>query len=134
MWETRVPSLDREDPLEKETATHSSTLAWKIPRTEESGRLQLMESQRIRHDWATIFLYFSRLFYSLFSRLEILCFILICLRFNLASALNWCPNRFQSYWPLIHICIHCFFFFKIILFIDLFLVVLGLCSCMWVFL
>ena len=40
MQETRVQSLGREDPLEKEMATHSSILAWKIPRTEEPGRLQ----------------------------------------------------------------------------------------------
>ena len=40
MWETRVRSLGQEDPLEKEMATHSSTLAWKIPWTEEPGRLQ----------------------------------------------------------------------------------------------
>ena len=40
MWETWVQSLDREDPLEKDMATHSSTLAWKIPRTEEPDRLQ----------------------------------------------------------------------------------------------
>ena len=53
MWEIQVRSLGREDPLEKETATHSSTLAWKIPWTEEPGRLQSMGSQRIRHDWAT---------------------------------------------------------------------------------
>ena len=46
----RVRSLGREDPLEKEMATHSSTLAWKIPGTEEHGRLQSMELQRIRHD------------------------------------------------------------------------------------
>ena len=39
---TQVPSLGWEDPLEKEMATHSSTLAWKIPRTEEPGRLQSM--------------------------------------------------------------------------------------------
>ena len=39
MWETRVQSLGREDPLEKEMVTHSSILAWKIPRTEEPGRL-----------------------------------------------------------------------------------------------
>ena len=39
--------------LEKETATHSSTLAWRIPWTEEPGRLQSIGSQRIRHDWAT---------------------------------------------------------------------------------
>ena len=42
MWETQVQSLGWEDPLEKEMATHSSTLAWKIPRTEEPGRLQSM--------------------------------------------------------------------------------------------
>ena len=40
MWETWVQCLDREDPLEKDMATHSSTLAWKIPRTEEPDRLQ----------------------------------------------------------------------------------------------
>ena len=40
-------------PLEKEMATHSSTLAWKIPGTEEPGRLQSMGSQRVRHEWAT---------------------------------------------------------------------------------
>ena len=51
--ETRVRFLDSEDPLGKEIATHSSTLAWKIPWTEEPGRLQSMGSQRVRHDWAT---------------------------------------------------------------------------------
>ena len=53
MRETWVQSLGREDPLEKEMATHSSTLAWKIPWMEEPGRLQSMVSQRVRHDWAT---------------------------------------------------------------------------------
>ena len=48
--ETRVRSLGREDPLEKEMATHSSILAWKIPWTEECGRLQSMGSQRVGHD------------------------------------------------------------------------------------
>ena len=48
--ETQVRSLSREDPLEMETATHSSILAWKIPRTEEPGGLQSMRSQRVRHD------------------------------------------------------------------------------------
>ena len=48
--ETLVQSLGWEDPLEKEMATHSSTLAWKIPWTEEHGRLQFMGSQRVRHD------------------------------------------------------------------------------------
>ena len=50
MWETRVRSLGWEDPLEKEMATHSSTLAWKIPRSEEPGRLQSMGLQRVGHD------------------------------------------------------------------------------------
>ena len=50
---TQVRSLGREDPLEKEMAIHSSTLAWKILWTEEPGRLQSMESQRVRHDWVT---------------------------------------------------------------------------------
>ena len=59
MWETRVQSLGREDPLEKEMATHSSILAWKIPWTEEPGRLQSMGSQRVGQDWATFFLLLS---------------------------------------------------------------------------
>ena len=49
-WETWVRSLGWEDPLEKEIATHSSTLAWKIPWTEEPGRLQSMGPQRVGHD------------------------------------------------------------------------------------
>ena len=53
MQETRVWSLSQEDPLEKEMATHSSTLSWKIPGTDESDRPQSMGSQRVRHDWAT---------------------------------------------------------------------------------
>ena len=50
MQETQVQSLGWADPLEKEMATHSSTLAWKIPWLEEHGRLQSMGSQRIGHD------------------------------------------------------------------------------------
>ena len=50
MRETRVRSLGWEDPLEKEMATHSSTLAWRIPWMEEPGRLQSMGSQRVGHD------------------------------------------------------------------------------------
>ena len=55
MRETRVQSLGWEDPLEKEMAIHSSTIAWKIPWTEEPGRLQSMGSQRVRHDFTFIF-------------------------------------------------------------------------------
>ena len=52
MWEAQAGSLAWEDPLEKEMAMHSSTLAWKIPWTEEPVRLQYMGLQRVRHDWA----------------------------------------------------------------------------------
>ena len=50
MQEARVQSLGREDPLEKGMATHSSILAWKIPWTEEPGRLQSMGSQSVGHN------------------------------------------------------------------------------------
>ena len=50
MQETWVQSLGQEDPLEKQMATHSSVLAWKIAWTEEPGRLQSMGLQRVRHD------------------------------------------------------------------------------------
>ena len=50
MQENWVPSLGWEDPLEKEMATHSTILAWKIPWIEEPGRLQFMGLQRVRHD------------------------------------------------------------------------------------
>ena len=50
MQETWVQSLGWEDPLEEGTATHSSILAWRIPRTEEPGRLQSMGLERVRHD------------------------------------------------------------------------------------
>ena len=53
MWETWVQSLGQEDLLEKEMATHSSVLAWKIRWTEEPGRLQSMGSQRVGHYWVT---------------------------------------------------------------------------------
>ena len=53
MRETQVRSLGWEDPLEKEMATHSSILAWRIPWMEEPGRLQSMGSQRVGHNWAT---------------------------------------------------------------------------------
>ena len=58
LWETQVWSLGWENPLEKEMAIHSSTIAWKIPWTEEPGRLQSLGLQRVGHDWATL-LYFD---------------------------------------------------------------------------
>ena len=51
--ETQVQSLSQEDPLEKEMATHSSILAWRIPWTEEPGRLWCTESQRAGHDYVS---------------------------------------------------------------------------------
>ena len=53
MQETRVQSLDEEDPLEKEMATHSSILAWRIPWTEEAGKLHSVELRRVGNYWAT---------------------------------------------------------------------------------
>ena len=50
MQETWVQFLGQEDPMEKEMAIHSSTLAWKIPWTEKPGRLQSVGSQRVGHD------------------------------------------------------------------------------------
>ena len=50
MWETWVPLLGWEDPLEEEMATHSSILAWRVPWTEEPGGQQSMGSQKVRHD------------------------------------------------------------------------------------
>jgi len=50
MQETQVPFLGWEDPLEKGVVTHSSSLAWRIPWTEESGGLQSMESQKVGYD------------------------------------------------------------------------------------
>ena len=50
MWDTQGQSLGWEDLLEKEVATHSSILAWRIPQMEEPGRLQSMGSQRVGHD------------------------------------------------------------------------------------
>ena len=53
MQERQISSLGQEDPLEEETATHSSILAWEIPRTEEAGGLHSMGPQRVRYSWAT---------------------------------------------------------------------------------
>ena len=59
MQETQVPSLGQEDPLEEGMATHCSILAWRIPWTEEPGKLQSTGSQRIRHYWAHISMFSS---------------------------------------------------------------------------
>ena len=75
MREIQVRSLGWEDPLEKEVATHSSTLAWKIPWMEEPGRLPSMVSQRVGHNWATSLSLFNISLYKL-TRLHIIFIIL----------------------------------------------------------
>ena len=52
--ESRVQSLGEEDPLEEGMATHSSILAWRIPRTEEPGGPQSIGLQRVGHDWSDL--------------------------------------------------------------------------------
>ena len=59
MQETLVRSLDQEDPLEKEMATHSSILAWEIPWTEEPGGLQSMGSQKSQYKYIYIYILFQ---------------------------------------------------------------------------
>ena len=59
MRETQVRSLGQEDPLEKEMATHSSTLVWRIPWRKEPGRLLSKGLQRVGHDWATSLHFFT---------------------------------------------------------------------------
>ena len=66
MQETQVRSLCWEDPLEKGMATHSSILAWRIPRTEEPGGLQSMGLQRVEHDCSDLAAASLRWFFNLF--------------------------------------------------------------------
>ena len=75
MWETWVPSLGREDPLEKEMASHFSILAWKITWTEEPGGLQSIGSQRVGQDWATsLSLFYGTVwFYSPVTKWRLMC-------------------------------------------------------------
>ena len=65
MWEMLICSLDQEEPLEEEMATHSSILAWEIPWTVETGGLQSMGLQRIGHNWAIEYVHTPKL-YTLF--------------------------------------------------------------------
>ena len=58
MQETQVQALDQEKTLKKGMATHSSILAWRIPWTEEPGKLQSIRSQRVEHDWVTFHFHF----------------------------------------------------------------------------
>ena len=68
--ETCIQSLGWENPLEKRMATHSSIVAWRIPRTKEPGKLQSMGSQRIRHEWATNALTLNIFVHLLFNQIK----------------------------------------------------------------
>ena len=93
MPETWVQSLGREDPLEKEMATHSSTLAWKIPWMEEPGRLPSTGSQRVGHDWVTLLTYICKVLSAVSETLYVpmLAFINYCkfLLYPLCFYLHW---------------------------------------------
>ena len=88
MRETWVQSLGREDPLEKEMATHPSTLAWRIPWVEEPGGLQSTGSQRVGHNWATSLLLFNLL--SLLQQITHSC--IICSSVSPQGALKPVPS------------------------------------------
>ena len=98
MRETWVWSLGWEDPLEKEMATHSSILAWRIPWTEEPGRLQSTGSQRVGHGWVTS-LSFSSFFTSVWD--ECNCAVVWAF-FGIAFLWDWNENwPFPVLWPLL---------------------------------
>ena len=118
MWEPWVRSLGREDPLEKEMVTHSSILAWRIPWTEEPGRLQSTGWQRVGHDRATS-LHFTSYTY-------MLCLVVqscptlwnpwtvahkspLSIRFPRKRMLNWVamPSSRGSSWPRDRTSISC---------------------------
>ena len=100
MWETWVRSPGWEDSLEKEMATHSSILAWRIPWAEEPGGLQSTGSQRVGHDWATS-LYFitplSRLYTIFDSPIHHLKDIwVVCTFWLLWIAVLWTQYKFSN--------------------------------------
>ena len=78
MWGAYVWSLGWEDPLEKEIATHSSTLAWKILWMEKPGRLQFMGLQRVGYNWATLlYCFYFKNFKLMYSQLTTLCYFMV---------------------------------------------------------
>ena len=96
MLETWVQSLGQEDLLEKEMATHSSTLAWKISWTEEPGRLQSVGLQRAGHDWATLLTYLlTYIMLQIFPPSEPF-FFWFCLHLWCSSFLILCSRIYQS--------------------------------------
>ena len=107
MGETWVRSLGREDPLEKEMATHSSILAWKIPWMEELCRLQSMGSQRVGHDWVTS-LSLSLVQWFVWASYGVsLCWFFVCLFvFPLMDKDEWGSNL-VCWWPGLYFSFVC---------------------------
>ena len=108
MWETRVRSLGWEDPLEKEMATHSSIVAWRIPWSEEPDGLQSTGSQRVGHDWVTLLTSIDRPLLmemntwmvtngQLINQINLLCFKDSSLIFDILSTSLWNLASFFSY-------------------------------------
>ena len=99
MLKTQVQSLGWEDPMEKEMATHSSTLTWKIPWTEEPGRLLSVESQRVRHtEWLYLLTKDILWVYRLWIQSGHC--ILVCLFFGLNSTLPSFLVPLSRFYPL----------------------------------
>ena len=108
--ETWVWSLGQEDPLEKEKASHSSTLAWKIPWMEQPGRLWSMGSQRVGHDWAASLISLSVLsskFIHVVARVRLLLLVswnhsslYACITFCLSIHLSVVTYAVSTFWLL----------------------------------
>jgi len=89
--ETRVWSLGREDPLEESMATHSSILAWRIPWTEEHGRVQSIVLQRVRHDWSDL-MRTHTLSHKRYYIFYFVCFLFLRVHFIFTCSLTLCRN------------------------------------------
>ena len=92
----RVQPLGQEDPLEKEMATHSRILAWKIPWGEESGTLQSMGPQRVRHNWLSMFTIMAIIKKKKTDKLRSVnkdAVLLIITNWWTQMSINWCMNN-----------------------------------------
>ena len=105
MWETWVQSLGWEDPLEKEMATHSSTIAWKIPWTERPGRLQSMGSQRVGNDWETPLHFWPSFNFPVLVLKDLLLLLSLELKVYISCKMDWILM------PTIHFSFELYLFF-----------------------
>ena len=98
MQETWVWFLGQEDPLEKEMATHSRILAWKIPWTEEPGRLQSMGWQRDRHDWVTSLFTIMYIIHCIYALIYIYQFMIYHKARVIKTVWNWQKDTHIGQW------------------------------------